>query len=186
MEKVFLSMSPLEVLAKTVIIEQGDTDASKFYVLESGACEVLLTGSDGPKVVHNYKAGSYFGELALLYDQPRAATVKATAKCKLWVMERPVYNAIFHREMQEQRAAKLALVRSMPVFQPLSEELQGQLCNVLTVQSAPARKALFYKGDEGDLFYIIKEGTVEITVGERVRTHAPFGRSVVSGVNMCK
>ena len=36
MQKVFLSMSPLEVLPKTVIIQQGDEEASKFYVLESG------------------------------------------------------------------------------------------------------------------------------------------------------
>jgi CRP-like cAMP-binding protein len=39
MQKVFLSLNPLEVLPKTVIIQQGDAEASKFYVLESGACE---------------------------------------------------------------------------------------------------------------------------------------------------
>ena len=42
MQKVFLSMNPLEVLPKTVIIQQGDEEASKFYVLETGTCEVCL------------------------------------------------------------------------------------------------------------------------------------------------
>ena len=170
MQKVFLSMNPLEVLPKTVIIQQGDEEASKFYVLESGTCEVLLAGNDGTKVVHQYKAGSYFGELALLYDQPRAATVRATAKCKLWVMERGVYNAIYHQEMKEIRANKMKLIQSMPIFKPLSETLQGTLCDVLKLAEVPASKALFYKGDEGDLFYVIKSGTVEITIGERVRS----------------
>jgi CRP-like cAMP-binding protein len=137
------------------------------------AVQVLLTGADGTKVVHQYKAGSYFGELALLYDQPRAATVRATAKCKLWVMERAVYNAIYHTEMREVRAAKLALIKSMPIFKPLSESLQNMLCDVLKLQEEPASKALFYKGDEGDLFYVIKSGAVEITIGEKARRPSP-------------
>ena len=169
MQKVFLSMSPLEVLPKTVIIQQGDEEASKFYVLESGTCDVLLNSADGTSVVHQYKAGSYFGELALLYDQPRAATVRATAKCKLWVMDRTVYNAIYHQEMRDMRAAKMTLIKSMPIFKPLSEQLQGTLADVLKLCEQPASKALFYKGDEGDLFYVIQEGAVEITIGERVR-----------------
>jgi CRP-like cAMP-binding protein len=168
MQKVFLSMNPLEVLPNTVIIQQGDEEASKFYVLESGTCEVLLDNDEGKKVVHQYKAGSYFGELALLYDQPRAATVRSTSKCKLWVMERNVYNAIYHQEMKEIRQSKLKLIQSMPIFKPLSETMQGTLCDVLKLQEHPASMALFYKGDEGDLFYIVKEGSVEITIGEKV------------------
>ena len=56
-KKVFLSMNPLEVLPKTVIIQQGDTEASMFYVLESGACDVLIAVDGSSKVVHQYKAG---------------------------------------------------------------------------------------------------------------------------------
>jgi CRP-like cAMP-binding protein len=186
MEKVFLSMSPLEVLPKTVIIQQGDEEASKFYVLESGTCEVLLANDEGTKVVHQYKAGSYFGELALLYDQPRAATVQSTSKCKLWVMERSVYNAIYHQEVKEIREAKLKLVQSMPIFKLLSETLQGTLCDVLKLQEAPANKPLFYKGDEGDLFYVIKEGTVEITVGEKVPLQAiPLQCTCDAALQLC-
>jgi len=39
-------------------------------------------------------AYSAFGELALLYSAPRAATVRAITPCKLWVMERAVYNTV--------------------------------------------------------------------------------------------
>lgn len=70
-------------------------------------------------------ACSYFGELALLYDQPRAATVKATSKCKLWVMDRAVYHAIYQQEMRALHDGKLALVQSMPLFKPLSDALQA-------------------------------------------------------------
>ena len=113
---------------------------------------------------------SYFGELALLYDQPRAATVRATSKCKLWVMERSVYNTIYHQDVRDVRAAKLALVQSMPIFKALSGMLQGTLCDALQHCEHPANTALFYKGDEGHLFYLIKQGTVEITVGDKARS----------------
>lgn len=117
-------------------------------------------------------ACSYFGELALLYDQPRAATVRATAKCKLWVMERSVYNTIFHQDIKLVREAKMALVASMPIFKALSETLQGTLCDALQPLEKAANTVLFYKGDEGQLFYIVKGGTVEISIGDKVRPAA--------------
>jgi hypothetical protein len=66
---------------------QGDTDASKFYVMERGSADVLLFKEEWgeQRTVHSYAPGSSFGELALLYSAPRAATVKATAEGKLWV-----------------------------------------------------------------------------------------------------
>lgn len=58
-----------------------------------GACALhvpsLLTHS-----FSNQPGCSSFGELALLYSAPRAATVVAAADSKLWVMERAVYTAI--------------------------------------------------------------------------------------------
>lgn len=120
------------------------------------------------QVIISRSACSYFGELALLYDQPRAATVRATAKCKLWVMERSVYNTIFHQEVKDVRAAKMALIKSTPIFNVLSETLQGSLCDSLQPLEKAANSVLFYKGDEGQLFYIVKEGTVEISIGDKV------------------
>ncbi len=66
-------------------------------------------------------AHSGFGELALLYSSPRAASVLAITDCKLWVMERAVYMAI-KRTYQEQLAAlKRKMVASVPILAVLSE-----------------------------------------------------------------
>lgn len=66
-------------------------------------------------------AHSGFGELALLYSAPRAASVLAITDCKLWVMERAVYMAI-KRTYQEQLAAlKRKMVASVPILAVLSE-----------------------------------------------------------------
>lgn len=91
------------------IIKEGDTDAERFFVLEEGECHVFKSVRDpaadpsappATKLVKTYKAGSAFGELALLYSAPRAATVVATQPCKLWVMERATYNAVRRNFLQ--------------------------------------------------------------------------------------
>jgi CRP-like cAMP-binding protein len=64
---------------------------------------------------------SGFGELALLYSAPRAATVMAVTDCKLWMMERAVYNAIKRTHLEQIAALKRKMVSSVPLLAVLSE-----------------------------------------------------------------
>jgi hypothetical protein len=64
---------------------------------------------------------SGFGELALLYSAPRAATVRAAAECRLWIMDRAVYNSIKHTYTVQLAAEKRALVASVPMLSVLSQ-----------------------------------------------------------------
>ena len=66
-------------------------------------------------------ARSGFGELALLYSAPRAATVLAVTDCKLWVMDRAVYGAIKRAHQEELAALKRQMVTSVPMLAQLSE-----------------------------------------------------------------
>ena len=57
---IFRSMAPLAVGAGEAIIRQGDAgaDATHFYVLERGACDVLVAaGGEAPQRVHTYAPG---------------------------------------------------------------------------------------------------------------------------------
>lgn len=63
-----------------VIITQGEP-ADKFYILEDGACAAFIKGPEGEQKVKEYsKRGDYFGEIALLTQEPRKATVRATGE----------------------------------------------------------------------------------------------------------
>lgn len=69
--------------------ERGDL----FYVVETGAFEAHIAAR-GEEAVAKYESGTCFGELALLYNSARAATVKCTREGRLWAIDRGVFNMI--------------------------------------------------------------------------------------------
>jgi CRP-like cAMP-binding protein len=71
-----------------VVFEQGDR-GDRFYVVESGRAEVIRNG----RLVNALRRGDGFGEIALLGDEPRTATICASADAPLRVsiVERPAF-----------------------------------------------------------------------------------------------
>ena len=61
-----------------VVIQQG-ADGDDLYVVESGtlSCHRVMAQGEAPTFLKNYEPGEAFGELALLYNAPRAATITA-------------------------------------------------------------------------------------------------------------
>merc|ERR1712137_414180 len=79
-----------------VIMEQGDPKGDKFYIVEEGQCVVKKAYIDGvaPRIVKEYGSGDCFGELALLRNEPRAATVIAASDCTVLVISRRSFKAM--------------------------------------------------------------------------------------------
>jgi len=78
-----------KINAGETMIKQND-EADKFFILEEGECyaeKVFKTG-ESAQIVKDYKKGDYFGELALIRNEPRAATVVAKTDCKLLTLDR--------------------------------------------------------------------------------------------------
>jgi len=89
-------ISQISDALKTKIVKSGETIIKQneagdvFYILEEGECyaeKVFTEGSAGEKV-KEYQKGSYFGELALIRNEPRAASIIATSDCKLLALDR--------------------------------------------------------------------------------------------------
>ena len=75
-------MRPTFASSNEVIIRQGEL-GDLFFCMETGTATASVDG----KVVMNYQTGGCFGELALIYNSPRAASVVATSACKLWTLD---------------------------------------------------------------------------------------------------
>jgi MFS family permease len=83
MERLAASLEALRVPAGTEVIRQGD-EGDRFYVLREGSVEVETDG----RTIGNFGPGYFFGEIALLRDVPRTATVRATSDSDLVALER--------------------------------------------------------------------------------------------------
>ena len=80
---IFDAMFCKEAEEDEVIINQGD-EGDNFYIIDVGSLDVYVNGT---KVV-SLTEGASFGELALIYGTPRAATVRATTWVRLWGIDR--------------------------------------------------------------------------------------------------
>jgi CRP/FNR family cyclic AMP-dependent transcriptional regulator len=78
----------------TVIIERGD-ESTSLYVLESGKVRVYMSDEDGKEVVLNVMEapGAYFGELALVGDTERTASVMTMEDAKLRIISKQDFSA---------------------------------------------------------------------------------------------
>jgi cAMP-dependent protein kinase regulator len=79
--------------AGTYVFRQGEP-GNKFYFIEEGMADALISKGGKEEIVFKFKANDYFGELALLNDAPRAASIKATSKLKLCSIERDAFKRL--------------------------------------------------------------------------------------------
>jgi len=84
------------------IIEEG-ADGDCIYVVESGKLDCLKLISGDQKLVKQYESQDVFGELALLYNCKRAASIRATSDCVLWKLDRETFNHIVKDSARKQR-----------------------------------------------------------------------------------
>ena len=94
-------------------------------VVESGVlqCTKIFKGSSQPTLLKEYQAGEGFGELALLYNAPRAASIKAKTDCVVWKLDRDTFNHIVKdaaakkREKFENFLSSVKILQSMDPYE---------------------------------------------------------------------
>lgn len=148
----------------TDIIKQGDMDAHYFYVVQEGSFVVTVTETGkAPKVVAVRQAGTSFGEIALLYLSPRAATVKAKIKSVVWVIDRPNFQQLI---MKEDCPVKLkeyvACLSSIAVFSPLLADEKEAIARALLDREYNKDDVIINQGEVGACMFILYEGEVSV------------------------
>ncbi|XP_038677980.1 cGMP-dependent protein kinase 1 isoform X2 [Scyliorhinus canicula] len=169
-------MYPVEYGKESCIIKEGDV-GSLVYVMEEGKVEVTKEGvklcTMGP--------GKVFGELAILYNCTRTATVKTLANVKLWAIDRQCFQTIMMRTGLIKHAEYMEFLKSVPTFQNLSEEILSKLADVLEETYYEDGEYIIRQGARGDTFFIISKGKVTVTREESSNEEAAFLRTLGKG-----
>ncbi|XP_062290177.1 cGMP-dependent protein kinase 1-like [Scomber scombrus] len=151
-------MYPTSLAKSCCVIQEGD-DGSTVYVLEEGMVEVTKQGNKlctiGP--------GKVFGELAILYNCTRTATVTALTDIKLWAIDRQGFQTIMMRTGLIKHSQYTDFLRSVPSFQTLTEDVLSKLADVLEETHYSDGDYIIRQGATGDTFFIISEGQVKVS-----------------------
>ena len=93
LEQIAHKLEPVAVLAGEVVVAEGET-SDRFYVIESGEVEVTQDG----RVLRREGVGDVFGEIGLLRDVPRTATVTAVDDVELLTLSREEFLSLMAGE----------------------------------------------------------------------------------------
>eukprot|EP00930_Biecheleria_cincta_P030868 TRINITY_DN2139_c0_g2_i1.p1 TRINITY_DN2139_c0_g2~~TRINITY_DN2139_c0_g2_i1.p1 ORF type:complete len:800 (+),score=169.09 TRINITY_DN2139_c0_g2_i1:86-2485(+) len=175
-----------EVAAGKEVITEGDMIADYFYICKSGKFEIFVTeekkGGDKTtskqKLVQTVTEGGSFGELALLYLVPRAATVKAVDDSVVWVIDRKNFKDILMKVSDEKIQDYVKYLSRVEILSSLLAAEKVSVAKALMEVHFAKNEVIIRQGDAGTTFYILFEGEVSVSVDgeEKVKLKASEDR----------
>ncbi|MBN2359550.1 MAG: cyclic nucleotide-binding domain-containing protein [Deltaproteobacteria bacterium] len=157
--------------ADEVLLREGDVGDS-FYIVASGKVRVVRErGKSRTIELAVLGEGSFFGEMALLGDGVRAATVITAEPAELLEISRSMLDGLIksHPSVQQvmmrfYRQRLLSnLLKTSPIFQPFSQEVRKQLIEKFKQRELPRGTRIVAEGEPGDGLYVLLTGRCEVS-----------------------
>mmetsp|Transcript_2704 Transcript_2704/g.6950 ORF Transcript_2704/g.6950 Transcript_2704/m.6950 type:complete len:804 (+) Transcript_2704:70-2481(+) len=164
------------VAAGTQVIQEGDLDADYFYIIQEGKFEITVseqpeTNQSAEKAVNKGESkvvsvlgkGGSFGELALLYLVPRAASVTATEAAVLWVIDRVNFKNILMKVSDAKINEYVKYLDRVELLNGLLSEEKKAVASALVEMHFTKNEIILQQGEPGNTFYILYDGEVNVT-----------------------
>ncbi|XP_007907897.1 cAMP-dependent protein kinase type II-beta regulatory subunit [Callorhinchus milii] len=152
------------------VIDQGD-DGDNFYVVERGTYDIYVNAKSGAMCVGAYDNRGSFGELALMYNTPRAATIIATCSGALWGLDRVTFRRIIQKNNAKKRKMYEAFIQSLPLLKSLELSERMKVVDVFETKMYKDGERIISQGDQADCFYIVESGEVRITLKSKTQRY---------------
>ncbi|KAI0796535.1 protein kinase A regulatory subunit [Abortiporus biennis] len=184
---VLNAMQEVKVAKDDVVILQGDV-GEYFYVVEEGELHCFIRSDPPPpsfspppsgstpekflmpgyhpeygKKVAECKEGSSFGELALMYGHPRAATVVAVKPSTLWQLDRITFRTIILKAAHRRRTMYEHFLSTVPLLTHLGPEERSKIADALVSRVYNDGEAVVKQGEMGDTFFFVEDGNAIVT-----------------------
>lgn len=140
------------------IITQGD-EGDYFYIIESGTVDFYVNGNQ----VNSSGEGSSFGELALMYNSPRAATAIAASGVTCWALDRQTFRRILLERTFNRRLMYEDFLKDVKVLSSLSSQERLKLADALSTEIYHKGDKIVQEGEKGESFYFIESGNCQVT-----------------------
>ncbi|XP_071817983.1 cAMP-dependent protein kinase type II regulatory subunit-like isoform X3 [Apostichopus japonicus] len=146
------------------IIDEGD-DGDNFYVIDSGTFDILKDINGEVKKVGMYDNTGSFGELALMYNTPRAATIVASSDNGIiWALGRDSFRRIVLKNAARKRRVYENLLESVSMLKSLEPYERMNLADALVTKPYSDGQCIISQGDDADGCYFVEEGTVRVSM----------------------
>ncbi|KAE9357268.1 hypothetical protein PF008_g3243 [Phytophthora fragariae] len=154
---------PMHVEPSQTVIKQG-AQGDNFYAIESGQLEILVSMGGAPPIRYGFLGpGLGFGELALLYNMPRAATIRAVTDGELWALERNTFREILASHKLNRLNRTLEVLGKIAMLSKLTSSELQQVAAAMDWEEFEEQAAIVRQGEVGEKFYIINKGEIVVT-----------------------
>ena len=154
------AFEPIKVDEGLDIVTQGHPGDYFYIIGKKSTVTFHINGNQ----VGEAGEGESFGELALLYSSPRAATAVAmSSPTKLFRVGRETFRTLLQEQTKRKEKQKIDLLKAVDFLSAISEFDLNRLARAMTLNVFRERDSIFKKGDEGDAFYIVHEGQLQVT-----------------------
>ncbi|XP_061845040.1 cAMP-dependent protein kinase type II-beta regulatory subunit isoform X2 [Colius striatus] len=143
------------------VIDQGD-DGDNFYVIDRGTYDIYVKCDGVGRCVGTYDNRGSFGELALMYNTPRAATIIATSPGAIWGLDRVTFRRIIVKNNAKKRRMYENFIESLPFLKSLEVSERLKVVDVIGTKVYKDGEQIIAQGDLADSFFIVESGEVRI------------------------
>ncbi|XP_068461011.1 cGMP-dependent protein kinase 2 [Clinocottus analis] len=140
------------------VIKQGEP-GQHLFVLADGKLDVFQQN----KLLASITVWTTFGELAILYNCTRTASVRAVNNVRTWALDREVFQNIMRRTAETRHEQYRNFLRSVSLLAYLPEDKLSKIVDCLEVEYYDKGEHVIREGEEGSTFYIIAQGKVKVT-----------------------
>ncbi|KAK7116699.1 cAMP-dependent protein kinase type II regulatory subunit-like [Littorina saxatilis] len=159
------AMFERRVQSGEVVIRLGD-DGDNFYVIDTGIYSVRVEVDGQEKTVHTFDNKGSFGELALMYNMPRSATIMAETEGTLWAMDRASFRRIVLKAAFKKRKMYEELLENVPMLKTLESYERMNVADALQTKTFADNDVIIQQGAEADGMYFLENGSVRITINK--------------------
>jgi len=162
LEKITMAMIEKSFSPGVQVIKEGE-NGDYLFVIESGVLDCIKVIDGVEKVVKTCAQGDVFGELSLLYNCPRAASVVAKDQCLCWQLDRETFNHIVKDAAMKRREKYDSFLKSVAILSSMGPYERAQISDALKLEVYTKGDYIVTQDEPGDKFYILEDGILYAT-----------------------